>query len=108
MRQVDFLSALQPSANGIDKEFKSARIGVVNTQDGTPVLGATEKPTGLAWEGLPRCRATARRTAGSQLNDRHKASSNLLSDDNGARRRAPFVQLNPPRASRLQPAALAA
>ena len=64
MRQLDLFSALQSSTESIDTEFKSARGGLpgsfwetysamANTQGGTIVLGVVEKPTGLAWEGVP-------------------------------------------------------
>ena len=39
MRQLDLFSALQTSTEGIDTEFKSARVGVVNTQGCTIVWG---------------------------------------------------------------------
>jgi len=115
MRQLDLFSALQSSTEGIDTEFKSARGGLpgsfwetysamANTQGGTIVLGVAEKPTGLAWEGVPD--ATQLRTVlWNQLNDRHKISCNLLRDedvrtvaDDGRQ----FVVVNVPRASRQQ------
>jgi hypothetical protein len=52
-RQLDLFSALQSSTEGIDTESKSARGGVANTQGGTIVLGVTERPAGLVWEGVP-------------------------------------------------------
>ena len=59
MRQLDLLTALQSSTEGIDTEFKSARVGMpgsfwtsysamANTQGGSIVLGVAKKPTGFA------------------------------------------------------------
>lgn len=53
MRQLALFSAPHSDTEGIATEFKSARGGVANTQDGTIVLGVAEKPTGLVWEGMP-------------------------------------------------------
>jgi hypothetical protein len=53
MRQPDLFLALQSSTEGIDTKFKSARAGVANTQGNTVVLGVTEKPTALVWQGVP-------------------------------------------------------
>jgi ATP-dependent DNA helicase RecG len=115
MRQLDLFSALQSSTEGIDTEFKSARGGLpgsfwetysamANTQGGTIVLGVAEKPTGLAWEGVPDA-AQLRTVLWNQLNDRNKISCNLLRDedvrtvaDDGRQ----FVVVNVPRASRQQ------
>jgi ATP-dependent DNA helicase RecG len=106
---------------GIDTEFKSARGGMpgsfwesysamANTQGGTIVLGVAEKPTGLAWEGVPDA-AQLRTVLWGQLNDRHKVSSNLLRDDDVRTvedEGRQFVVVNVPRASRLQRPVLAA
>lgn len=76
MRQLDLFSALQSSTEGIATEFKSARGGVANAQGGTIVLGVTERPIGLVWEGVPDA-VQLRTVLWGQLNDRHKVSSYL-------------------------------
>lgn len=115
MRQLDLFSALQSSTEGIDTEFKSARGGLpgsfwetysamANTQGGTIVLGVAEKPTGLAWEGVPDA-AQLRTVLWNQLNDRHKVSRNLLRDDDVRTvedEGRQFVVVHVPRASRQQ------
>ena len=115
MSQLDLLSALQSSTEGIDTEFKSARGGMpgsfwesyaamANTQGGTIVLGVAEKASGLVWEGVPDA-AQLRTVLWSQLNDRHKISANLLRDDDVRAvedEGRQFVVVNVPRASRLQ------
>ena len=115
MRQLDLFSSLQSRTESIDTEFKSARGGLpgsfwetysamANTQGGTIVLGVVEKPTGLAWEGVPDA-AQLRTVLWNQLNDRHKINRNLLRDedlqtvDDEGRQ---FVLVSVPRASRQQ------
>lgn len=49
---------------------------MTNTQGGTIVLGAAEKSTGLAWEGVPDA-GQLRAMLWGQLNDHHKVSSYL-------------------------------
>lgn len=115
MRQLDLFSVLQPAAESIDTEFKSARGGLpgsfwetysamANTQGGTIILGVAEKPTGLAWEGVPNA-SQLRTVLWNQLNDRNKVSCNLLHDEDvrtveGEGRQ--FVVIAVPRAGRLQ------
>jgi len=113
--QPDLFSSLQPSAESVDTEFKSARGGLpgsfwetysamANTQGGTIILGVAEKAAGLAWEGVPDA-AQLRTVLWNQLNDRNKVSCNLLTDadiqtfTDGARQ---FVAVSVPRASRRQ------
>lgn len=90
-RQLDLFDALQPSAESIDTEFKSARGGLpgsfwesysamANTHGGTIFLGVVEKGSELSWEGVPDA-SHLRTVLWNQLNDRQKVSRNLLADN---------------------------
>jgi|SRR5680860_278185 len=91
MRQLDLFAKLQPSDEGVDIEFKSARGGLpgnswetysamANTQGGTIVLGVTERGGDPVWEGVPNA-AQLRTVLWNQLNDHQKVSRNLLNND---------------------------
>jgi ATP-dependent DNA helicase RecG len=113
MRQLELFSPLQPSAEGNDTEFKSAKGGLpgsfwetysamANTHGGTIVLGIAERNGQLHWEGVPNA-AQLRTVLWNQLNDRNKISRNLLTEDDIrtlSDEGKDFVVVQVPRASR--------
>ncbi len=113
--QLDLFDALADAAEGNDLEYKAAKGGLpgsfwetysamANSQGGTIVLGVAEKHGDFVWEGVPDA-AALRNQLWSQLNDRSKVSSNLLTEaaiHTLERNGRHFVVVQVPRASRAQ------
>lgn len=114
-RQLDLFDMLADTAEGNDLEYKAAKGGLpgsfwetysamANSQGGTIVLGVAEKQGKFVWEGVPDP-VTLRNHLWSQLNDRNKVSSNLLTEAairTLERNSRHFVVVQVPRASRMQ------